>query len=52
MTNREKFKEVFGFEPCCLTMCKDCPHECGDEEGEAFCNEVVFWNSDYKEGEA
>ena len=48
MTNIEKFEETFGFKPCCVTMCDDCPHKHGDDD-EYVCEEVKFWASEYKE---
>lgn len=47
MKNAEKFKEIFGFGVCCMTECKNCPHRNGDDD-EAFCEEVKFWESEYK----
>lgn len=59
MTNEEKFKEVFGFEPhydseCLANDCLYCP--CLDMPSNKMCggcknNIVEWWNSEYKESE-
>ena len=49
MTNREKFKEVFGMEIlgganlCDIVSCTECP-ECNEEE----CNGEEYWDEEYK----
>ena len=52
MTNREKYKEVFGMEPdnvCCPTnSCKDCPMNTGDDEIECDID-GDWWGMEYKE---
>ena len=57
MTNKEKFKEVFGFEPhydseCLANDCLYCP--CSDMPSNKMCggcenNIVKWWNSKYQE---
>ena len=50
MTNAEKFKEVFGFEPftiCPSLLCSECPLEDKDKCGKT--NIASWWNSEYKE---
>ena len=55
MTNREKFKEVYGFEPDCRAHCnplpcleKDCQwyKECGERPGTP-CRD--WWEMEFKE---
>lgn len=52
MTNAEKYKEIFGFEPdmsaCPTNKCINCPHSgansiCLEPEG------TSWWEEDYKE---
>ena len=49
MTNAEKYKEVFGFEPdtnrCPTTNCQDCPAEVE----QCICT-CAWWDSEYKGG--
>ena len=59
MINKEKFKEVFGFEPhydseCLANDCLYCP--CLDMSSNKICdgcgnNIAKWWNSEYKECE-
>ena len=48
MTNREKFKEVFGFvleaDPCIITHDECQEHECRD------CPYASWWDTDYQKG--
>ena len=49
MTNGEKFKEVFGFEPCEDAECILPKSVCDTQDG--FCNNCPFydfWNKEYK----
>ena len=50
MTNAEKYKEVFGFEPdfnsCMADECYICPLR---KNGCISTGTVVWWNSEYKE---
>lgn len=60
MTNEEKFKEVFGFEPyydseCLANDCLYCP--CLDMPRNKMCggcenNIAKWWNQEYKESES
>ena len=51
MTNAEKYKEVFGFEPerkldCICSDCTKCPIDAN------YCDKYLvfeWWNSEYKE---
>lgn len=51
MTNAEKYKEVFGFEPnknmCPTTSCQECP----GEVQESICT-CAWWDSEWKGGGA
>ena len=54
MTNAEKYKEVFGFEPdmksCPTYLCLNCPC-CENTDGDYSCNSNsrMWWDSEYKE---
>ena len=53
MTNAEKFKEVFGYNPdkrLCILPTKICEHE-ASKEGTHLCDGCVFdgwWDKEYK----
>lgn len=48
MTNAEKYKEVFGFEPereiCPTAYCKNCP-----VDGQDCGKDYKWWDEEYKE---
>ena len=55
MTNAEKFKEVFGFDPsktkCPVFAIVDC-WNCKGFHRETNCIESDWWNSEYKEDDS
>lgn len=50
MTNKEKYKEIFGFEPdtdnCPTIYCSNCPCH---TDGSYYCN-GEWWEEEYKGG--
>lgn len=52
MTNREKYKEIFGEEPdltaCPTNDCKKCPRRIGDDDCKDFYTTETWWDEEYK----